>query len=92
MLDAHKRSVVGGTSRTGVNKAKEILGARSTEKRAINAMLITLLPEIETDKEKVAKIANSIETMEFKQFVSVFQVFYEKYGEPIQRNMRMKWR
>lgn len=83
MLDAHHRSVSGGTSKSGVTKAKEVLGAKPTAKLEAPSMLISLLPEFHSNKAKAQELANNIEMMNFRQFVVLAQVFFEKYGEPI---------
>jgi DNA-directed RNA polymerase beta' subunit len=82
MLDAHHRSVSGGTSNSGMTSAKEILGARAVVKLSAPTMLIPVLPEYETDKAKVQEIANNIEVMKFTQFVTSWQIFFESFGEP----------
>lgn len=83
MLDAHHRSASGGTSKSTMNHAKEILGAKDLSKLQAPTMLIPCLPEIAVDKTRVQEIANSIEVMKFHQFVSSWQIFFEKFGEPI---------
>jgi len=82
MLDAHHRSISGGTNKTGVNKAREVLGARPTERLDSPSMLISVLPEYSADRAKVQEIANNMEMMNLRQFVVMWQVFFEKYGAP----------
>lgn len=82
MLDAHTRSASGGTSKGGIKRAKEVLGAREVGKLSSPSMLIPVLPEFANDQIKVQEIANSIEVMKFSQFVSAWQIFYERFGEP----------
>lgn len=82
MLDAHHRSVSGGTSKSPMVTAKEILGARPVDRLANPGMLIPVLPEYAESKSKVQEIANNIEVMKFRQFVTVWQIFFEKFGEP----------
>ncbi|QYB17636.1 DNA-directed RNA polymerase subunit beta [Pacmanvirus S19] len=82
MLDAHHRSASGGTSKGSMTRAKEVLGAKSVEKLVNPTMLIPILPEFAESKAKVQEIANNIEVMKFHQFVVMWQVFFEKYGEP----------
>ncbi len=82
MLDAHHRSVSGGTSKSPMVTAKEILGARPVDRLANPGMLIPVLPEYAESKTKVQEIANNIEVMKFRQFVTVWQIFFEKFGEP----------
>jgi DNA-directed RNA polymerase beta' subunit len=83
MLDAHHRSASGGTSKSGMTRAKEVLGAKDVAKLDAPSMLIPVLSEFESNKARVQEIANNIEVMRFKQFVTSWQIFFEKYGEPI---------
>lgn len=83
MLDAHHRSVSGGTSRNAMTRAKEILGAKSVAKSIGPQMLITVVDDICGDKNKVQEIANNIEMMKLSQFATSYQVYFEKYGEPV---------
>jgi hypothetical protein len=53
MLDAHHRSASGGTSKSGMTKAKEVLGAKDVSKLDSPSMLITVLNEYESNKAKV---------------------------------------
>jgi DNA-directed RNA polymerase II subunit RPB1 len=82
-LDAHHRSASGGTTKTGMVRAKEILGAKYATKLKSPSMLIPVLPEYEKDKARVQEIANNIEEMKCAQFVSTCQIFFEKYGNPV---------
>ena len=83
MLDAHHRSASGGTSKSGIISVKEILGAKAVDQLRAPSMLIPILPEYASDRAKVQEIANNIEVMRLTRFVSVWQVFFEKFGEPI---------
>lgn len=83
MLDAHHRSASGGTSKSSMTKAKEVLGARDVSRLESPSMIIPVLPEFEENKIKVQEIANNIEVMKFRQFIVLWQIFFEKYGEPI---------
>ena len=83
VIDAHHRAASGGTSKSGMTKAKEVLGARDISKLDSPSVLITLLPEYSSDKAKVQEIANEIEVMKLYQFVSSWQIFFEKYNEII---------
>jgi len=83
MLDAHHRSASGGTSKTGMTRAREVLGAKDISKLKAPSMLIPVLPQYEENKAKVQEIASNIEEMKFGQFISVCQIFFEKYGEPV---------
>jgi len=83
MLDAHHRSAAGGTSKSGMSKAKEVLAARDVDKLDSPSMTLYVLPEYENNHGKVVEIANNIEVMRFKQFITGYQVFFESYGNPI---------
>jgi DNA-directed RNA polymerase beta' subunit len=83
MLDAHHRTTTGGTSTGGVVKCKEVLGAKPTSKLSAPSMLVSLMPEFHANKAKAQELANNIEMMNFKQFVVLAQIFFEKYGEPV---------
>lgn len=82
MLDAHHRTVAGGTSKSVMVSVKEVLGAKPTEKLSAASMTLLLRPEYNTEA-KAQEIANYIETMKFIDFVSIAQIFFEKFGEPI---------
>lgn len=83
MLNAHHHTATGGTSKYGMKRAKEILGAKDVSKSVNPSMLIPILPEYSESKAKVQEIANGIEVMKLEQFVVVWQIFFEKFGEPI---------
>jgi hypothetical protein len=83
MLDAHQRSATGGTSTNVVDQVADVLGAKSVDVLSSSTMLIPVLPEYETDRVKVQEIANNIEVMKFGQFITSWQIFYEKFGEPV---------
>lgn len=83
MLDAHHRSASGGTNRNAMTRAKEVLGAKSVAKSINPQMLITIVSEFSSDKAKVQEIANGIEMMKLSQFASSYQIYFEKYGEPV---------
>lgn len=76
MLDAHKRSAEGGTSKNDVVKLKEILGAKPMEK-ASSKMLLRLKPEFQCNKDKVQEVANHIEMMSLDQFKESCLIFVE---------------
>ncbi len=86
MLDAHHRSALGGTSKSTMVKVKEVLGAKDVDKLDSPMMTITVLPEYQRDRYKVQEIANNIESMKLEQFISMWQVFFERFGRPIHSN------
>lgn len=77
MLDAHKRSAEGGTSKDDIVKLKEILGAKPKEKISHLSMLLQLKGEYKYDKEKVQEVANHIEMMAMEQFLESTLIFIE---------------
>ena len=83
MLDAHHRSAAGGTSNTGMKKVKEVLGAKDVPKLSSPSMLLPIISEFSGNKAKVQEIANDIEMIKFKQFIVLWQIFFEKYGQPV---------
>ncbi len=86
MLDAHHRSATGGTSNSTMVRTKEILAAKELSKLTNPQMFIPIIEKYNRDKLKVQEIANSIEMMKLSQFVSSWQIFFEKFGEPIHPN------
>lgn len=83
MLDSKHRSASGGTSKSGMTQAKEVMAARDVDKLVSPSMFLRVLPEYETDHGRVQEIANNIEVMRLRQFATIVQVFFEKYGEPV---------
>jgi Asfivirus DNA-directed RNA polymerase RPB1 len=82
VLDSHKTAAAKSTRKQGMFRIKEILGAKPTEKMKAPSMTIFPIEEIRKNKSKVQEIANKIEMMEFRRFVSKWQLFFEPYGEP----------
>ncbi|AMN83579.1 DNA-directed RNA polymerase subunit A'' [Faustovirus] len=82
MLDAHRRSATGGTSKSSMRTAKEVLGAKPVDKLEAPTMIVPLLPKYAADQNLAQEIANGIENMALNYFVTSWQVFFEKYGEP----------
>jgi DNA-directed RNA polymerase II subunit RPB1 len=84
VLDSKHRTGGGGGSKTNtIDRIKEILGAKSTEKMKNPSMLLRVLPKYEDIKIKVQEIANHIEMMDLNRFVSATRVFFEVYGNPV---------
>lgn len=81
ILNSHKSSGIASTKKKGMFRIKEILGARPTDKMKGSSMLLT--PIECTLRTKVTEIANHIEMMEFRRFVTNWQLFYEEYGVPL---------
>jgi DNA-directed RNA polymerase II subunit RPB1 len=82
MLDAQHRSAVGGTSKSTIKRAKEVLGARPTNKMQVPSMLIPLRAGGDTSQVEAEKVASGIEMLCLQQFVNTWGVYYEKFGEP----------
>lgn len=79
----HRSGAGGGTKTNQIVRIKEILGAKHTEKMKNPLMILRVDKEWENNKAKVQELANHIEMMTFKRFVSKCQIFFEKYGQPI---------
>jgi hypothetical protein len=76
MLDSHHRSVA-GKGNSGISRAQEIYGAKSMESESSSTMMISLLE----DNDVIAqRVANSIEILELRRFVSRHDVLLEPYG------------
>jgi DNA-directed RNA polymerase II subunit RPB1 len=83
VLDSHHYSGAGSTKKKGMFRIKEILTAKPTIKMKAPSMTLQVLPEFRNNKIKVQEIANHIEMLHLHQFVNSWQVFLEKYGEPV---------
>lgn len=79
----HRVGGGGGTKTNTITRIKEIMGARKTQKMKNPSMLIMISKEFETNKAKVQEIANHIEMMKFKRFISITSIFFERYGNPV---------
>lgn len=89
VLDSkHRTSGGGGTKTNTIERIKEILGAKSTDKMKNTSMTIMLKPEYETNKAKVQEIANYIEMMDLNRFTTVEQIFFEEYGKPVHKDYK----
>ena len=82
----HRSGAGGGTKTNQIVRIKEILGAKHTEKMKNPLMILRVDKEWENNKAKVQELANHIEMMTFKRFVSKTQIFFEKYGQPVHPN------
>lgn len=84
VLDSkHRGGGGGGTQTNVVERIKEILGTRDTEKMKNTSMLIMVKSEYETNKLKVQEIANYIEMMDLERFISSEYIFYEDFMNPV---------
>lgn len=76
VLDSHHRTGSSGTKTDFLGRMKEILGAKGTQKMKAPSMVIHLKENY--SDYKVQSIANHIEMMKLKQFVSNYQIFFEE--------------
>lgn len=83
VLDSHHNSGAASTKKKGMFRIKEILGARPTDKMKAPSMTLQVLPEFRKNKIKVQEIANHIEMLNLRRFVKGWQIFFEKYGNPV---------
>lgn len=83
ILDSHHGAGMSSTKKKGMFRIKEILSARSTIKMKAPSMVLNIKNEYRKDQNKVQEIANHIEMLSLKRFVNNWQVFFEKYGNPI---------
>jgi DNA-directed RNA polymerase II subunit RPB1 len=84
VLDSKHRTGGGGGSKTNtIDRIKEILGAKDTEKMKNPSMTIMVDKQYENIKLKVQEIANHIEMMDLMRFISATRIFFEDYGNPI---------
>jgi DNA-directed RNA polymerase II subunit RPB1 len=82
VLNSHHFAGAGGVKRRGLFRIKEVLTATPTYKMRAPTMTLQVLPRFRNNKIKVQEIANHIEMLPLRQFVSGWQVFFEKFGEP----------
>lgn len=80
MLDSHHRTTTGGTTKSVMDSVKETFKVKDTDALSAPTMILTLWPEYES---RAQEIANYIETMKFVDFVSLAQIFFEPFGNPI---------
>lgn len=83
MLDALHRAVAGGTSKDAVVKLKDVLGARSLDKTDAVTMHLRIDPAIASSRERTQTLANMLEVLTFGRFVTKWEIFFEKFGDPV---------
>jgi DNA-directed RNA polymerase II subunit RPB1 len=84
VLDSKHRTGGGGGSKTNtIDRIKEILGAKDTERMKNPSMMLMVLEQYEDTKIKVQEIANHIEMMDLMRFISATRIFFEEYKKPI---------
>jgi DNA-directed RNA polymerase beta' subunit len=83
MLNSKHAVGKGGQNTGGINRIKEIYGAKMTKQMSSAYMKIGLNPNIERNKTMVQEFANHIEMLKFIRFVCRSSVLYEPYGNVI---------
>jgi len=83
LISAHHRAAAGGTNKSGITRAREVLGAMPVESLKSPSMLLAVTDQYARDKARVQEFANNIESMTFEIFIQSLDIFVEKYGEPI---------
>jgi DNA-directed RNA polymerase II subunit RPB1 len=83
VLDSHHSSGVASTKKKGMERVREILNAKATEKMKQPSMMIYPRKQWLKNKAKVQEIANTIEMINMVQFVNKWDIFYESYGHPV---------
>lgn len=81
VLDSHHRSGASGTKTNFLKRMKEILGAAPTSKMENPTMIIFPKKEYINNKDKIQNIANHIEVMAFKRFITKYEIFFEDYKQ-----------
>lgn len=82
-LDSKHRAGLGGGKVRGMGRIKEIISAKDVAGMKAPTAFIPLKDEYKHDKIIAHRVANQIEMMPFELFVKSYEVFFEKYGEPI---------
>jgi hypothetical protein len=97
VLDSHHGAGAGVAGRNPLDSVKDLFGVRSThvnksrkrgtvvaevEEKTISGMTVQVLPPFCYNSTQVKIIANELEMMDLRMFVSSMQVFYEEYGRP----------
>lgn len=84
ILDSkHRTGGQGGTKTNEIVRIQEVLGAKDTDSMKNPHMMIMVKSTYEKDPLKVQEIANHIEMMNLKQFITSTCIFFEEYGKPI---------
>lgn len=83
VLDSHHHSGAASTKKKGLFRIREILSARPTERMKSPSMVLFVKPEYADNKDKVQEIATNIEMLSVRHFLQDWQIFFEKYGDPV---------
>lgn len=78
----HRAGGQGGTKTNEIDRIKEILEVKALAAMKNSHMTIIVEEKMERDKAKVQELANRIECMYVKQFVTSTQIFFEEFGAP----------
>ncbi|MDF1729083.1 MAG: hypothetical protein P1U53_15185 [Sulfitobacter sp.] len=78
MLDSHHRSVAGGTSKSGIERPKEIFGARPPSREKSSEMTF-MVAGAGADRAALQKLADSVKTLELRQVLENSQLLYEDF-------------
>ncbi len=78
MLDSHRRSAVGGTSKSTMSRVKEILKGSGIGAVDTSQMTLILKPEY---ADKAQQLANNLEILTLQSLAVSWRVFFEKFGE-----------
>tara|TARA_B110000263_G_scaffold172750_2_gene150731 strand:- start:2356 stop:6645 length:4290 start_codon:yes stop_codon:yes gene_type:complete len=76
-LDTHAGSAAEGGRKSGMKRIKEILSVKKPEKIIDLTMTIILKNEMKNNESINQKFANKLTMIKLKEFVSLFQIFYE---------------
>ena len=86
IISSHHRSgVTGGVNDSQTDKLtriREIIKIITTNLMANPSMVLRLREEYESDRLKATEIANKIEMMRVRRFLTRAQIFFEQYGKP----------
>lgn len=86
MLDAHQRSATGGTSKSSINKLREVFGSKQTHGGSMLIPVVDSTGRGTTDalsRAQVQEWSNHIEEIALERFVSSWHIYFEEYAEPI---------
>lgn len=81
-LDSKHRAGLGAEKVKGMTRIKEITGAKPSEKMTFITSELYLKEEYENDILKAREIANHIEVLSFRRFVSKRRLFYDDFTNP----------
>ncbi len=83
VLDSMHFLSAGGSKVGFLDRYSEIVNVKSTDKMESPVMILYVKKEYEKDQNKVKEIANHIEMIQLKSFITSNLVFFETFGEPI---------